>query len=762
MELTLVQQYYQTSDTDEGEAPADEVYAATTEVNIDMPYEYYSASGVQLDILSKAIVKNTAIISKDSGKEIKDEVKVLPNYNQSPSLNYEKGGKINFVSKGNAPVSTINDNHKEVASGFYDVEYLANGTIKATLVLSGVEYSEPDMTAIKEQYTSNSYYVLNEAKKHSATVTMDKLSVTTDTGDTFMVLSGQKLNLGRTYTIAELKKNGYANLDAGEAPLIGENVLYRNEGIYVENVTKNGTYKTTADIYYKPYQKVDESGKVVKIDGDADYKKDEYTQEGNDVKVHTPVVNYAKLNLTENNKDNQLIDSNGNVIVIGKEFTITMPNSGKHISSDGYGNKAYNYKGLEAKDKDEKWVTADSFAKLKQVKFEFGVVYNGVYYTKDTWIDLDIATENFKFIIPTWEEEAWKNNTTVKIYTRVVAENAEENDYSKEENEANKVTANYVAIKNFDVKIVGRMYDIQIRATNDTGWQQFKDGKALVASQFPVGQAGQNASTAYKYGLKLGAKVFFDLKVDGGYGQTSDTIVATPKYYYVSKDGGTAKEVDVYYHTTSKKYVKMSEEPIAFTTKMTQNNGAKYFANYTANLGLTSQILKSAGRTYNYTADNNIGNSSKILLNSFTRIVAYRTPEELVKSCKYYPADKITNINSIEDNKVINSIGRWYGEFRVPASAIVAVKGTSLENVKKGQTLKDGYLIVAFEKLVTQESSSKEYLTYKAQWAKESYENVITLPNGQIGNLPNDSLHAMAIYETTLKINNDYEGTGTH
>lgn len=756
LKLTLVQQYYQTSDTDEGAAPEDKVYAKTIDVTIDIPYEYYSASDVQLDILSKAIVKNVAIISKDSGKEIKDEVKVLPSYEQLPSLNYEKGGQIEFKSEGNNPVDTINSSNSSVASGFYDVEYLTDGTIKATLVLSGIEYSEPDMEAIKKQYTSNSYYVLNEVKKHSATVTMDKLSVTTDTGDTFMVLSGQKLNLGRTYTIAELKKVGYANLDAGEAPLIGENVLYRNEDIYVENVTKNGKYETTADIYYKPYQKVDENGMVVKTNGD-EYKKDEYTQKGNDVKVHTPVVNYAKLELTENNKDNQLINSTGNVIVVGKSFTINMPNSGMHISSAGYGEKTYNYNGLKAKDEKETWVKENSFAMLKQVKFEFGVVYNGKYCEKGEWINLDIATENFEFIIPTWEDEVW-DNKTVKIYTRVVAENAEENDYSKEETGANKDTAKYVAIKKFDVKIVGRMYDIQIRATNDTGWQQFKDGKALVTSQFPVGQAGQNASTAYKYGLKLGAKVFFDLKVDGGYGQTSDTIVATPKYYYVSKDGGSAKEVDVYYHTTSEKYVKMSDKPIALTTKMTQNNGAKYFANYTTNLGLTSQIN---GKTYDYTANNSVGTSSKILLKNFTRIVAYKTPDELIEGCKYYPNDKISNITNLASNTVINSIGRWYGEFKVPASAIIAKKDTTLENVKKGQTLKDGYLIVAFESLKTQ-SSDEEYLTYENQWSKEGYENEITLPNGSTGKLPDDSLHAMAIYETTLKINNDYEGTGTH
>ena len=57
------------------------------------------------------------------------------------------------------------------------------------------------------------------------------------------------------------------------------------------------------------------------------------------------------------------------------------------------------------------------------------------------------------------------------------------------------------------------------------------------------------------------------------------------------------------------------------------------------------------------------GDTSKIILNAVTRIVAYRTSQELTRA--RWGKD-IGNLPTDQD-KIISSIGRWYGEVKVPA-----------------------------------------------------------------------------------------------
>ena len=102
-------------------------------------------------------------------------------------------------------------------------------------------------------------------------------------------------------------------------------------------------------------------------------------------------------------------------------------------------------------------------------------------------------------------------------------------------------------------------------------------------------------------------------------------------------------------------------------------------------------------------------------------------------------------------------------------STVVVTKGTPIADVKAGKgALKNGYLIVAFESLITKAENGDQYLSYakpdgNTQWQKEAYEDDIALPNGNVAWLPASAKdYAMVIYETDVRINNDYESTGTH
>ena len=85
---------------------------------------------------------------------------------------------------------------------------------------------------------------------------MDTLSVTTETGAKYMILSGKELALGRTYTVSQLKAGGYADLESTSAPLIGRDVLYRNKDIFVDAVENTILTFVDEDHYEKFKQNI--------------------------------------------------------------------------------------------------------------------------------------------------------------------------------------------------------------------------------------------------------------------------------------------------------------------------------------------------------------------------------------------------------------------------------------------------------------------------------------------------------------------------
>ncbi|MBO5179239.1 MAG: hypothetical protein J6B87_02700 [Clostridia bacterium] len=353
---------------------------------------------------------------------------------------------------------------------------------------------------------------------------------------------------GKTVTSSEWK-TGITNEPNKIIPTImDQSVLYKN-GYTVAKTNLNGTYDSSGSVTYKKSKNIKGTSKDIIIQ----------QVEPNSVTVHTPVVNNTTLDnssaLLSNQKIGELAKNSNGIkamaLVLDEEFTLKISNSGTHIDLKGYGNRTYNI---------NQGVNKNSYAKLKQVKFPFDVYIvkgtNKELIKANTWYTLALSDETFKFILSKSAKEGAYDSKGNEYYieTRVIAENAvEDENVSMAQQTANTDIKNYVATNRIFVEVIGRVYDLTITNTTDPKWNLEDE---LKVEEQPVGQAGQN-NPKYKYALKLGYSVSFELKTKG---EKSDAVVMVPKYFYIDKNTGEVQEVDLYYHTTNKKYVKLEND----------------------------------------------------------------------------------------------------------------------------------------------------------------------------------------------------------
>ncbi len=480
----------------------------------------------------------------------------------------------------------------------------------------------------------------------------------------------------------------------------------------------------------------------------------------NHVTVHTPVVNKTTIDNTNSNINNQKINgastsSKGDVakiLVLDQSFKITILNDGTHKSSKGYGTRTYNY---------GQGVNKTSFAKSKQIRFPFDVYYiNGnekIFISKNTWYNLNVSKETFEFLLPSWVKEGTEDENEYYIETRVIAENnkaSEENIVS--EDNYNKNINSYAATNKIFVEVVGRLVEFSITGTNDPSWSLTE---SLNVSKQPIGQANQNKfSSAYKYALKLGYSVAFDVKT---LGTKSDSITISPKaFWYVDKDTNEIKEVDLYYHSTKEKYIKIGSERDNSVINVNLSNNIRNVP-----VSEKTDSLRIQNAKYNYTVNNNVGTFSKITMPMSLRM-SYNNIQKYLNEKTYGTNDKTTLLKTIAksnvtEDMVINSTGHWYGEYRLPASTLAIEKG-KIANANSN-FLKNGYIIVQFD--IESNYQSWRYLSYdkpesNTQWEKENAQTTIALPNGKNITIPGNG--TSIIYEANQRASNDYESSGTH
>lgn len=531
--------------------------------------------------------------------------------------------------------------------------------------------------------------------------------------------------------------------------IMPQKTLYR-EGLTISEKILNGKYDSSGTVTFVKGKNINgTSGERVTANVTP-----------NHVTVHTPVVNKTTLDNSNITNNNQKINSaatsskgeTAKILVLDQTFKLTISNSGTHKDSKGYGTRVYNY---------GQGVDKTSFAKNKQVRFPFDVYYvNGnekIFIPKNTWYDLNVSKETFEFLLPAWVKEGTEDDREYYIETRVIAENnqADTNNISSSE-DCNKTLETYSATKKIFVEVVGRLYEFLITGTNDPSWKL--EGNLNVPKQ-PLGQANQNKfSTAYKYALKLGYSAAFDVKT---LGTKSDSITITPKtFWYVDKTTNKVQEIDLYYHSVKEKYIKIGTAKDNSIINVNLTNSIRNVP-----VSEKTDSLRIQKSKYNYTTNNNIGTFTKIVMPMSLRMSYNNVPTYLAINL-YGTNNKNTFLQTIAKSKVtedmvINSVGHWYGEYRLPASTLAIEKGKTAN--ANSNFLKNGYIIVQFG--IESNYQSWSYLSYNkpnnsTQWQKEGSTTSVTLPNGNTVNIPGTG--TAIVYEANQRANNDYESTGTH
>lgn len=572
---------------------------------------------------------------------------------------------------------------------------------------------------------------------------------------------------------------------------------YNYRGLSVTPTTSNGVtpeVKQTSGGTTKMIPSYKTNGLYV-TDGSVSYAGGySFGMSVNNVFVHTPVVNNASITNVQkfvNQKIN--VDSSRVYLQLDKSFTITIPRSGTHISAKGYGTRAYN--SYQAVPK-----TITNWGKIKDVKLPFDAyLHEGNARTiikTGHWLsEYNKATTDgiYTFTIPVWAKEG-----TGTIETRVVAENGSVNSPSQEG--ANLDSNNYVATKNINVEVIGKIYDLRISSTNDPGWQNIKgkNGSYISASEFAFGQLGQNAVTNYKYAPKLGYTIAFDFKTKGIKSNNVDVSIQPEGFYFVSKNGGSAEKVDLFYNTTSKKYIKITTGDNTNVPVIT-NLTSPFMKVSKQELIDSTRIMKTKlGVTYNYASNVNIGyfprlkmpENLRLCYNNFAEYIGnglYKKTETAIiqdatNGFVYNNRWGVLKDSANGKDVVIGAVGHWYAGYKLPASTVAAPSGTTSDALVKNPNLakKDGYILVKFN--IRTDYNEYEYLEYKGpeslnegtiekdkngtilNWPPKGTTTLtpshnITLPNGKTATVP---IGVVGIFETDFRSSNDYETEGTH
>ena len=523
------------------------------------------------------------------------------------------------------------------------------------------------------------------------------------------------------------------------------------------------------------------------------------------VMVHTPVTAQMTINdIGSTPFINQKVvqDANVKYLMLDEKIYVSIPNKGTHMGYRGYGARAYNF-GQAVPGASTNW------GKLKDIKFSFDVYFGTTLIPAGTWLsDMGLATAQlyYEFLIPVWAQEG-----PGTITVRVVAENANTYTTGSTYNTALVATganldpSQYVAEVTIPVEVIGKIYDLRISGTNDPGWENIngKKGPYVTAEEFPFGQEKQNKMVQYKFAPKLGYVVEFDFKTKGIKTDNVDVSVQPEGFYFVGKNGGAAEEVDLYFQTTNRQYVKIA----------LNNNNSNIIVNLSNKFMkvAVSELIDSrlimgtlVGLPYTYNENVNIGKLPKLQIpeklrlcyNNFIEAVQlYGKPEGGIVVDAANGLDYSTGkYDRVTDglNVVKASVGHWYAGYRLPSSTIAVPKGTTPTDIARNPNLakKNGYILVKFD--IVGKNGTEDYLRYTGpeainegtkdntgeypkdpnnepkQWqdpdgsAPDGPNNPnqpIELPNGKDATVPDGTV---IIFESDLRANNDYEVIGTH
>lgn len=487
-------------------------------------------------------------------------------------------------------------------------------------------------------------------------------------------------------------------------PSVIDNTILFQEGMMIDSSKQNGEWESTATITYKNLKSYGESqGAQLVFDVDM-----------NDVTIHTPTVCDAQVE--DVRKYNQLLHPNRSSagLVLDRYFSVYLPTVGTHNNYKNYGYRNY-----------EKYIAR------RQVRFPFDVYQGTIYVRANTWITL--VNDTTQFYLPSWVKEGYY---TAEFRAISINSDANQGEYKQEEL-ANYDIENYIATDFVDIQVSGRIYSFHIYDITDYPlWQsvfRIKDSMGLTGNYYSVGikdrngiitnqnekmtlpiMPGSHPNVPCAGAIPTGYAVRFSVETIGTMDGEHDFIEITPKFYYVSKNGKTREEVDLYYTETvqgqKRHLIKIGSDEDKKNTK-SMYLGNPYSSVSEEEISQTASILNIPLEK--------MKNTSNVIY-TFGNIALPWT-QRTFQSIK--EISKLPVANTL----LYRSRQKWYGEYYLPADIHAVSKNISIEEYRKEHTIdykeefwkKDGYLIVNFEITTIQDGSPHL-----------SYENVEQYQNG--------------------------------
>ncbi|GGH71008.1 hypothetical protein GCM10008014_55970 [Paenibacillus silvae] len=509
-----------------------------------------------------------------------------------------------------------------------------------------------------------------------------------------------KFNHATIMNDAETTKDGPTPSHIPPPATIGRDVLYTPNLRISSSLPNKANTESSGQIYYEllPGNVNGGADKALPINGI------------NTVTVHTPVVNYAWVSDDQPHNQRTVHDPTRAALILEREFIVRTPTSGQHLDASGYpgyGNKDY-----------------AKYFRIKQVRFPFDV------YTADrarfipshTWIDIPVQQLDTRFYLPVWVDEG---NYTIEL--RNIAENAPV-DFT-EQPDANTNLAHHTASDRIPVDVIGRLYDFHVTDISDYSWENvfrqapgspehtgnsywtgFRNIDGDPRSNFapfvlPIRPGSHPVQGFANVSVKTGYHFKFDLKTKGNMFGKQDGIRITPTFSFISKDGASRQDVDLYYHRGQERLIRigsaldMEKRFVVLNSRLRNVPGTE---------------LSDAAR-YEYTYELSAEERSRKSLAEHMIQVVTQTSRQKTWAGRYdwmiltAPIRTLigpkTNLPaSVNADRANAAIQRWYGEYSLPADVYAVPKGTNLETLARENTLdeksklflKNGYIIVNF------------------------------------------------------------------
>lgn len=539
---------------------------------------------------------------------------------------------------------------------------------------------------------------------------------------------------------------------------IGQNVLYGSGYLIDSSKTNKANQPSSGTISYA----------LIKGIGGGENKS--FPIKGiNPVTVHTPVVNYASVSDDQAHNQKTKPTAGRSALILDRPFTLTVPTSGQHREIKGYGNRDY-----------------AKYTRDKQVWFPFDVYAadRKTFIPKETWTSIPVAQTKTTFYLPVWVDEG-----QYEVLFRTFAENCPSG-FTTQMN-ANLDLSHHVATQVVPVEVIGRLYDFRITDIADFQWETvFRkqkgsatptgnaywvgmkdiDGAARGNKQpftLPVRQGSHPEAGKKNVAVKTGYHVKFEVMTKGNMFGSGDGIRITPTFYFVDRKGKNRQEVDLYYHSDSKKFVRIGSSEDVERRNITLDTRLRNVAK--------QELIDTAGSLW---ALNGSTGMKQSFINQYLKS-AQKPTYVGGYDIMLLPSQLRTFVGNINVPSGVNaaranaSVQHWFGEYSIPAAAYAIPKGFNLAeygrknglNDKSSIFLRDGYIIVNFNlETIRNKDLNNPHLQYihgllNNQWQMEGFQRSFTDPYSVTFQLKDGDV---VFYHANLSSYDDYGTGGTH